>query len=179
MFHFYSLDSPKSLGYCFPQECDTFTCEPASTCHRCTAPRKEFLSAAEFASKSSLERRRDITSAAAGKGIHLRGMREGEPVVDWGKAPDHIHKPGPNAANYERFRESAGAHLVFNAFWKIHTFACTRCSCAKQVKSTTLGTMGRWGGTDTPSVRVGFCATMGQKLKNVAIRSFFLGIPGA
>jgi hypothetical protein len=122
LFHFYSLDSPKSLGYCFPQECDTFTCEPASTCHRCTAPRKEFLSTAEFASKSSLERRRDITSAAAGKGIHLRGMREGEPVVDWGKAPDHIHKPGPNAANYERFRESAGAHLVFNAFWKIQHF---------------------------------------------------------
>ena len=49
-------------------------------------------------------------------------MREGEPVVDWGKAPDHIHKPGPNAANYERFRESAGAHLVFNAFWKIQHF---------------------------------------------------------
>jgi hypothetical protein len=49
-------------------------------------------------------------------------MQEGEPVVDWGKAPDHIHKPGPNAANYERFREQAGAHLVFNAFWKIQHF---------------------------------------------------------
>ncbi len=46
-------------------------------------------------------------------------MREGEPVVDWGEAPDHVHAPGPNAAAYERFRESAGAHLVLNAFWKI------------------------------------------------------------
>ncbi len=104
LFHFYSLDSPKSLGYCFPQECDTFTCEPASTCHRCTAPRKEFLSTAEFASKSSLERRRYITRAAAGKGIHLRGMRKGEPVVDWGKAPDHIHKPGPNGPKASFFQ---------------------------------------------------------------------------
>jgi hypothetical protein len=72
-----------------------------------------------FASKSSLERRRDITRAAAGEGIHLRGMRAGEPVVDWGEAADHVHAPGPkapNAANYELFRESAGAHLVFNAF---------------------------------------------------------------
>ena len=77
---------------------------------------------AVFASKSSLERRRDITRAAAGKGIHLRGMRAGEPVVDWGEAPDHVHAPGPNAANYELFRESAGAHLVFNAFWNIQHF---------------------------------------------------------
>jgi hypothetical protein len=84
--------------------------------YRCIAPRKEFLSTAVFASKSSLERRRDITRAAAGKGIHLRGMRAGEPVVDWGEAPDHVHAPGSTAANYERFRESAGAHLVFNAF---------------------------------------------------------------
>ena len=49
-------------------------------------------------------------------------MIAGEPVVDWGKAPDHVHAPGPNAANYERFRESAGAHLVFNAFWQIQHF---------------------------------------------------------
>ena len=75
-----------------------------------------------FASKSGRERRRDITRAAAGKGIHLRGMQPGEPVVDWGEAPHHVHSPGPNAANYERFRESAGAHLVFNAFWKIQHF---------------------------------------------------------
>ena len=62
-----------------------------------------------FASKSGRERRRDITRAAAGKGLHLRGMQLGAPVVDWGEAPDHVHSPGPNAANYERFRESAGA----------------------------------------------------------------------
>ena len=49
-------------------------------------------------------------------------MQLGAPVVDWGEAPDHVHSPGPNAANYERFRESAGAHLVFNAFWQIQHF---------------------------------------------------------
>ncbi len=41
-----------------------------------------------------------------------------------------------------------------------------------KVKSPTLGAMGRWGGTDTPSVRVGFCAT----LRNVASKSFFPGV---
>ncbi len=29
---------------------------------------------------------------------------------------------GPNTANYEVFRAHAGAHLVFNAFWKIQHF---------------------------------------------------------
>ena len=75
-----------------------------------------------FASKSGSERRREVTRAAGGKGIHVRGMQPGAPVVDWGEAPDHVHSPGPNAANYERFSESAGAHLVFNAFWKIQHF---------------------------------------------------------
>ncbi len=132
LFKFHSLDSPKSLVCCFPQECDTFTCEQASTCHRCIAPRKEFLSTAVFASKSSLELRCDITRTSAGKGIHLRGMQAGELVVDWGEAPDYVHASGPNAENYERFRESAGAHVIFNAFWKIQHFVCTRCSCATQ-----------------------------------------------
>ncbi len=31
--------------------------------------------------------------------------------------------PGPNAANYERFRALAGAHLIFDAFWKIQHFS--------------------------------------------------------
>ena len=75
-----------------------------------------------FASKSGRERQHDITRAAAGKGLHLRGMKLGAPVVDWGEAPDHVHSPRPNSANYERFRESAGAHLVFNAFWQIQHF---------------------------------------------------------
>ncbi len=82
------------------------------------------MSTAVFASKSGLARRRDITRAAAGKGLRLPGMQERELVVDWGEATDHVHTPSPNAAaaNYEWFRESAGgpgagAHLVFNAFW--------------------------------------------------------------
>jgi hypothetical protein len=80
------------------------------------------MSTAVFASKSGRDRLRDITRAAAGKDIVLRGMQPGEPVVNWGEAPDHVHSPGPNAANYERFRAHAGAHLVFNAFWKVQQF---------------------------------------------------------
>jgi hypothetical protein len=49
-------------------------------------------------------------------------MQPAEPVVNWGEASDHVHPPGPNTANYERFRGHAGAHLVFNAFWKIQHF---------------------------------------------------------
>jgi hypothetical protein len=75
-----------------------------------------------FASKSGSEQRLEITRAAAGNGIHVRGMQPGASVVNWGEAPDHVHSPGPNAANYERFRESAGAHLVFSAFWKNQHF---------------------------------------------------------
>ncbi len=80
------------------------------------------MSTAVFASKSGRDRRRDITRAAAGKNIVLRGMQPGEPVVNWGEAPDHVHSPCPNAANYERFRVHAGAHLVFNAVWKVQHF---------------------------------------------------------
>jgi hypothetical protein len=43
-------------------------------------------------------------------------MQLGAPVVDWGEAPDHVHSPGPNAANYERFRESAGASGIGQKF---------------------------------------------------------------
>ncbi len=52
----------------------------------------------------------------------------------------------------------------------------------EQVKCPALGTMGiqgKLGGTATPSARVGFCVTKGQKLRNVASRSFFQGFLGA
>ena len=49
-------------------------------------------------------------------------MQAGEPVVDWSEAPYRVHTPGPNTSKYERFRELAGAHLVFNAFWQIQHF---------------------------------------------------------
>ncbi len=101
------------------QEGDSFTFEPSHTCHRCTAKRNEFMSTAVFASKSSRDRRRDITRAAAGKDINIQRMTSGKSVVNWGEACDHVHSPGPNAANYENFRAHTGAHLVFNAFWNI------------------------------------------------------------
>ncbi len=78
------------------------------------------MSTALFGSKSGRDRRRDITCAAARKDLQLRGMQSWEPIVNWGETPDHVHSPSPNTANYERFR--AGAHLVFNAFWKIQHF---------------------------------------------------------
>ncbi len=75
-----------------------------------------------FASKFSRDRGRDITRASAGKGLVIQRITPGKPVVNWGEAPDHVHSPGPNAANYEWFRAYAGAHLVFNAFWNIQHF---------------------------------------------------------
>jgi hypothetical protein len=80
------------------------------------------MSNAVVASKSSGDSRRDITRAAAGMDIILRGIQPGNPVVNWGEAPDNVHSPGPNPANYERFCAHAGAHLIFNAFWKIQHF---------------------------------------------------------
>ncbi len=74
------------------------------------------MSTSVFASKSGRDRRRDITRAEAGKDLQLRGMQPGEPVVNRGEAPDHVHSPGPNAVNYKLFRARAGAHLVFNTF---------------------------------------------------------------
>jgi hypothetical protein len=53
---------------------------------------------AVFASKSGRDRRRDITRAAAGKDIVLLGMQPGEPVVNWGEAPDHVHSGSPGRA---------------------------------------------------------------------------------
>ena len=99
-----------------------FTCEPPHTCHRCTAPRKDFLSTAVFPSKSTAARRRAVEQAAAGQGRNIRGMQAGGSVVDFGELPDRIHKPGPNASHYEQFRSQAGAHLIFNAFWTIPHF---------------------------------------------------------
>ena len=44
------------------------------------------------------------------------------PVVDWGEEPERTHSAGPNASHYEAFRNMAGAHLVYNAFWNVKHF---------------------------------------------------------
>ena len=49
----------------------------------------------------------------------------------------------------------------------------------KRGKGSTLAAQGRQGGTDTPWTRVGFCVTMGQKLRNVPSNSLFQGIDEA
>ena len=98
-----------------------YTCEPAHTCHRCHATRKDFLSTSTFPSKSTASRQRAVEQAAAGQGAVLRGMHAGC-VVDFGEHPDRIHSPGPNEAHYEHFRALAGAHLIYNAFWAIQHF---------------------------------------------------------
>ena len=49
----------------------------------------------------------------------------------------------------------------------------------KQGKGSTLAAQGRQGGTDTLWTRVGFCVTMGQKLRNVPSKSLFQGIDEA
>jgi hypothetical protein len=45
-----------------------------------------------------------------------------QPEQRLGEEPERLHSPGPNAALYEWFSNLAGAHLVFNAFWKIQHF---------------------------------------------------------
>jgi hypothetical protein len=83
------------------------------------------MSTAVFASKSSRDMRRDITRAAAGKDLVIQRMTTEKSVVNWGEAPDHTRSPGPNTANYKRFRAHAWAHeahLVFIAFWNIQHF---------------------------------------------------------
>ena len=49
----------------------------------------------------------------------------------------------------------------------------------KQGKGSTLAAQGRQGGSDTLWTRVGFCVTMGQKLRNVPSKSLFQGIDEA
>jgi hypothetical protein len=122
VYLFYSQYNTISLIRCISQEGDSFTCEPSHTSYRCTAKRIKFMSTAVFASKFSRDRRRDIRRAAARKGLVIQRMKPGKPVDNWGVAPDHVHSPGPNAANYEQFPAHAGAHLVFNIFWKIQHF---------------------------------------------------------
>ena len=99
-----------------------YTCEPAQSCHRCFATRKDFLSTARFPTKCTAQRQAEIEEAASGAGRAIRGMQAGGSVVDFGEHPHRIHSPGPNSSNYEQFREQAGAHLIFNAFWAIQHF---------------------------------------------------------
>jgi hypothetical protein len=64
-------------------------------------------------------RRAEISEAAKGSGLNLRGMRPGT-VVDWREKPSH--SPGPNSSHYEAARTLCNAHLVYNAFWSIPHF---------------------------------------------------------
>jgi hypothetical protein len=75
----YSQYNTITLIQCTSQEGDSFTCEPAYTCHHCTAKGKEFMSTAVFASNSSpsRDRRLDITRAAAGKDLVIQRMTPG------------------------------------------------------------------------------------------------------
>ena len=66
-------------------------------------------------------------------------MRPGAQVVDWGEAPDHVPAPGPNTANYHRFRESTGAHLIFNIFLKIQHFCVHQMLMREPMHQIDLG----------------------------------------
>ncbi len=135
----YNTISLTSLTWCISRECDNFTCESAQTRHCCTATRNEIMSTTVFASRSGCGRRRDITRAAAGKDLQLRGMQTGEPVINWGGAPVHACSPGPNRVKYEQFRARAGAHLVFNAFWKIQHFSVHQMLMSDPMHQIDLG----------------------------------------
>ena len=106
------------------QEFDKWTCEPHPICHRCPAGILEFLRTdLPFAPKSMLVRQDEITYEASGEGIRDRGVRgvvDGS-IVEWDEDGSNV-RPGPNKSNYESARKECGAHLLFNAFWRIKHF---------------------------------------------------------
>ena len=63
--------------------------------------------------------------------------------------------------------------------WLRNMLSPTLPAHQKQEKGSTLAAQGRQGGTDTLWTRVGFCVTMGQKLRNVPSKSLFQGIDEA
>ncbi len=71
-------------------------------------------------------RQEEITFEAAGDGLlerDARGVFEGS-VVEWDEDGSNV-RPGPNESRYESVRKECGAHLLYNAFWKIKHFCAT------------------------------------------------------
>ena len=68
-------------------------------------------------------RQAEITFEASGDGLRERsegGVVDGS-VVEWDEDGSNV-RPGPNAHKYEKVRKECGAHLLYNAFWKIKNF---------------------------------------------------------
>ncbi len=113
------------------QQFDQWTCqcEPAPSCHRCPAGVLEFLRTdLPFAPKNMRARQQEITSGASGDGLLERGewgVVDGS-VVEWDEDGSNLC-PDPNATKYESVRKECGAHLLYNAFWKIKHF------CVQQI----------------------------------------------
>jgi hypothetical protein len=64
----------------------------------------------------------EITFAASGDGLREQGARLPDGgVVEWDEDGFNV-RPGPNASKYESVRKQCGAHLTFNAFWKVKHF---------------------------------------------------------
>ncbi len=106
------------------QEFDKWTCEPPPACHRCPAGILEFLRTdLPFAPKSMHVRKDEIIYEASGEGLRDRGVRgvvDGC-IVEWDEDGSNV-RPGPNKSSYESARKECGAHLLFNAFWRIKHF---------------------------------------------------------
>ena len=121
------------------QEGDKYTGEPC-VCHRCFAPRDQYLSTADFEVKIMRKVRQRVEIAAAGG--YMKGIRD-KRVVRWDPDCRNV-RAGPGikhiifimsimriiriifvlsgARFYESQRKKAGAHLFFNAFWLIPHF---------------------------------------------------------
>jgi hypothetical protein len=72
------------------------------------------------AMKTTKDTRAAVTAAASGDGLRALGMqRMGTgPVVQWNDDGSSV-RPGPESSHYEAGRAECGAHLLFNAFWKV------------------------------------------------------------
>ena len=77
-------------------------CEPAPSCHRCSARNVDFLATdLAGAAKSMIARSQEITAAASGDGLRECHMRiAAGNIVEWNNDGSCV-RPGPAAAHYE------------------------------------------------------------------------------
>jgi hypothetical protein len=87
-------------------------------------------------------RQQEITFEASGDGLLERGERgvvDGS-VVEWDKDESNV-SPGPNAIKYKSVRKECGAHLLYNAFWKIKHFCVQKLLPRYGMHTFDLGTL--------------------------------------
>ncbi len=64
------------------------------------------------------------------------------PVVEWDEDCSNV-RAGPNAIHYEAARKDCGAHLLYNAFWKLKNFCVQQMLPRDIIHAIDLGTIVR------------------------------------